>query len=136
VAEKITVSAHINASKQTCWDAYTLPEHIVKWNFAHESWHCPSATNDLRVGGTYFARMEARDGSSGFDFIAVYSALDMGNSFAYGFGDREAKVAFTDVSGDTEITVSFDAETENPVELQRNGWQAILNNYKSYAESL
>jgi uncharacterized protein YndB with AHSA1/START domain len=131
----ITVQAAIAASKQKVWDYYTQPEHITQWNFADVSWHCPTASNDLRIGGRYVARMEAKDGSVGFDFEAVYSEVSIGNSFSYGFGDRQAKVEFSEQQGMTEVSVTFDPETENSVELQKNGWQAILNNFKAYVES-
>lgn len=132
--EKITVSAEVNAPKSKVWDCYTQPEHITQWNFADANWHCPSATNELKIGGLYNARMEAKDGSFGFDFAAVYSELNIGESFVYGFGDRSASVTFEENQGVTTVTVSFDAENENPIELQRQGWQSILNNFKNYTE--
>jgi uncharacterized protein YndB with AHSA1/START domain len=131
---QITVSARIAAPKKQVWDFYTLPEHITQWNFADPSWHCPSASNDLRVGGTYVARMEARDGSFGFDFAVEYTAIEPEVSFSYVFGDRTATVQFNSDGAGTEVIVTFDPETENPVELQKNGWQAILNNFKKYVE--
>ena len=136
MSNKITVSALINADKSKVWDCYTNPAHIVNWNFADPSWQCPKAENDLTIGGKYLARMEAKDGSFGFDFEAIYTNIDMGNSFSYGFGDRFCDVSFKEVDGQTEITVSFDPETEHPVEMQQAGWQAILNNFKSYVESI
>ena len=136
MSNKITVSAIINAEKSKVWDSYTNPEHIVHWNFADPSWHCPKAENDMTVGGKYLARMEAKDGSFGFDFEAIYTNIDMGNAFSYGFGDRFCDVSFKEADGKTEITVSFDPETEHPLEMQQAGWQAILNNFKSYVESL
>jgi uncharacterized protein YndB with AHSA1/START domain len=133
--EKITISAIVSADKQKVWDYYTLPEHITKWNFADPSWHCPAASNDLRVGGRYLARMEARDGSFGFDFDAVYTDLNQGANFTYEFGGRFATVDFKEQNGATEVIVTFDPETENPIDLQKNGWQAILNNFKKYTEN-
>jgi uncharacterized protein YndB with AHSA1/START domain len=132
--DKITVRATIAASKQNVWEFYTNPEHITQWNFADPSWHCPSASNELKVGGRYFARMEARDGSFGFDFEATYTEINLGESFTYEFGGRLAEVTFTDKDGQTEVQVSFDPETENSIELQRMGWQSILDNFKRYAE--
>ncbi|MCC6413385.1 MAG: SRPBCC family protein [Saprospiraceae bacterium] len=133
---KITVEATINAAPAKVWDYYTKPEHITQWNFADPSWHCPSAENDLRVGGKYRARMEAKDGSFGFDFEAVYSELVLGRKLTYQMTDgREATVTFDGNNGQTDVTVTFDAETENSVELQRGGWQAILDNFKKYTES-
>ncbi|MBP6239077.1 MAG: SRPBCC domain-containing protein [Saprospiraceae bacterium] len=136
MSNKITVSAMVNAEKSIVWDCYTNPKHIVHWNFADPSWHCPHAENDMTIGGKYVARMEARDGSIGFDFEANYTKIDMGHSYSYGFGDRFCDVSFIDKDGATEIIVSFDPETEHPVEMQQQGWQAILNNFKSYTESL
>ena len=133
--EKITITATIAADKQKVWDYYTHPEHITQWNFADPSWHCPVAANDLQPGGQYFARMEAKDGSIGFDFIANYTEIRPGEIFTYQFGDRTATVNFSENNGNTELTISFDPETENSVELQRNGWQAILNNFKHYTEN-
>lgn len=134
MSEKITVEATVQADAKRVWDCYTGPEHITQWNFADPSWHCPSATNDMQVGGVYNARMEARDGSFGFDFHAIYSEINPGKSFTYGFGDREATVAFDDQGDQTHVAVTFDPENENPLEMQRGGWQAILNNFKSYVE--
>ncbi|RRQ50462.1 activator of HSP90 ATPase [Maribacter algicola] len=133
--EKITIKVIVMANKQKVWDYYTLPEHIIKWNFADTSWHCPTATNDLNVGGRYLARMEAKDGSFGFDFDAVYTKIDKGQNFTYEFGGRYATVDFKETGGQTEVTITFDPETENSIELQRNGWQAILNNFKKYSET-
>lgn len=136
-AEKIQVQAVVLATVQKVWDSYTLPEHITQWNFADPSWHCPLAANDVRVGGEYLARMEARDGSFGFDFKTRYTEVEMGSFFAYDMEDgRQATVTFTDLGDQTEVVIVFDAETENTVELQRNGWQAILNNFKNYTEHL
>ncbi|MCX2574651.1 SRPBCC domain-containing protein [Pedobacter sandarakinus] len=132
---KITVEATIDAAKSKVWDYYTTPEHIIKWNFADPSWHCPKATNDMKIGGIYNARMEAKDGSSGFDFEAVYTDINDGNSFVYEFGGRQASVVFDEQDGNTKVSVTFDPETENPVTMQQQGWQAILNNFKNYTET-
>jgi uncharacterized protein YndB with AHSA1/START domain len=135
MSSKITIQATINASQKKTWDYYTMPEHITKWNFADPSWHCPSASNDLQVGGQYEARMEAKDGSFGFDFKARYTALDPGKSFTYKMEDgRQATVTFNGNEQQTDVTVVFDPEDENAVEMQKNGWQSILNNFKSYTE--
>lgn len=135
--EKVTVTAVINATPQKVWDYYTDPSHIIHWNFADPSWHCPSAVNDMRVGGTYNARMEAKDGSFGFDFEAVYTEIDPGKSFTYSFGGRLAtvQIAPTGDDGQTKITVMFDPEQEHSIDMQRQGWQAILNNFKLYTEN-
>ena len=133
--EKITVKATIKANAAKVWDYYTNPIHIVKWNFADPSWHCPTAVNDLKIGGTYNARMEAKDGSFGFNFEAVYEELKMGESFTYAFGGRKARVEFVALdANETNIIVSFDPEDQNPIEMQKAGWQAILNNFKNYVE--
>jgi uncharacterized protein YndB with AHSA1/START domain len=133
--KKITVNASIAATQQKVWDYYTLPEHITKWNFAHPSWHCPSASNDLKIGGLYHARMEAVDGSFGFDFDAIYTEINIGSNFTYGFAGRVVSVELRESNSHTAISVSFDPESENPIELQRDGWQAILNNFKRYVEA-
>ncbi len=135
IKEKITIKATVLADKQKVWDYYTLPEHITKWNFANPSWHCPTATNDMNVGGRYLARMEAKDGSFGFDFDAVYTEINEGQNFTYEFGGRFATIEFKDANEQTEVTITFDPETENSIELQRNGWQAILDNFKKYTEA-
>jgi uncharacterized protein YndB with AHSA1/START domain len=133
--EKIRVKATINADRQKVWNYYTKPEHITKWNFADPSWHCPTASNDMRVGGKYHARMEAKDGSFGFDFVAIYTEIIIEQQFSYEFGGRKATVMFNTVNNKTEIIIDFDAENENPIEMQKDGWQAILNNFKLYTET-
>ena len=133
----ITVTATVHAPLHTAWDAYTNPEHIVQWNFASDDWHCPSASNDLRVGGKFVSRMAAKDGSMGFDFEGEYTRVELHTSLAYRFGDRQAEIVFEPVAPDqTHVTVTFDPETENPEEMQRAGWQAILGNYKKHVEGL
>lgn len=132
----ITISASIQATPSKVWDYYTLPNHITQWNFADPSWHCPSASNDMRVGGKYAARMEAKDGSFGFTFEATYEQIDLGKSFSYVMpDDRKVVVSLKPEANYTLITVAFDPENENPLELQRGGWQAILDNFKKYVES-
>ncbi len=133
---KITISASISADIQKTWNYYTLPAHITKWNFASDDWHCPSASNDMQVGGKYIGRMEAKDGSFGFDFEAIYSEIKPYEHFTYlSEDDRQIDVFFKSNAGNTEITITFDAENENPIELQQQGWQAILNNFKKYIEA-
>lgn len=133
--ERITIKATVLADKQKVWNYYTQPEHITKWNFADPSWHCPTAKNDLKVGGRYVARMEAKDGSFGFDFDAVYKEVSQEENFTYEFGGRLATIEFKEKNGQTDVTVTFDPETENSIELQRTGWQAILDNFKKYTET-
>lgn len=133
--EKVTVTATINADVKKVWDYYTNPKHITNWNFADPSWRCPSASNDMKIGGAYKARMEAKDGSFGFDFEAIYTEIKEGKQFTYEFEGRSATVEFKDLGSKTEVIVVFDAENENPVEMQQEGWQAILSNFKTYTES-
>lgn len=133
---KITVKALIETPKSNAWEFYTNPIHIVNWNFAHPSWHCPSAENDMIIGGKYNARMEAKDGSFGFDFEATYKSIDMGNGFEYEMpNSRRVLVQFMEQGDSTEVIIQFDPEQENSRELQQQGWQAILNQFKQYAES-
>lgn len=132
---KITVQALIAANKEKVWDYYTLPEHIVKWNYASEDWCCPSASNDMQIGGTYLARMEAKDGSLGFDFEAIYSEINLHMNFMYSFADRSVSVNFHEKGDNTEVVILFDPETINTPERQKEGWQAILDNFKKYTES-
>lgn len=133
--DKILIHAIVLADIEKVWDYYTRPEHITKWNFASDDWQCPHASNDMRVGGKYLARMEAKDGSFGFDFEAVYEQIIVAERFSYTMPDgREVQVTFKDADGKTEVSINFDAETENSIELQRQGWQAILDNFKKYTE--
>ena len=133
--ETITISVTVRAEKNAVWECYTQPNHIINWNFADPSWHCPYATNDLTIGGRYVARMEARDGSFGFDFEATYTDVAIGESITYEFGGRYATISFAGENGQVTVTVTFIPETQNPIELQRNGWQAILDNFKRYTET-
>jgi uncharacterized protein YndB with AHSA1/START domain len=135
MAEKITVQVSINANKNKAWEYYTNPKHIINWNFADPTWHCPKAENDMKVGGIYNARMEAKDGSFGFDFKVIYTEIKIGEGFTYEFEGRLATITFSEKGNTTDINVVFDPETENSIELQKNGWQAILNNYKNYTEN-
>jgi uncharacterized protein YndB with AHSA1/START domain len=132
---KITVQATVNADTKKVWDYYNNPKHIIHWNFADPSWHCPSASNDMKKGGTYKARMEAKDGSFGFDFETIYTDIKEGEYFSSEFGGRSVTVQFNNLGNQTEVVVTFDPESENPIEMQKNGWQAILNNFKNYAEN-
>ena len=136
MSNKITITATINADVKKAWNYYTQPEHITQWNFADPSWQCPSASNDMQVGGKYAARMEAKDGSFGFDFEAIYDEIVDGKSFTYTIPDgRQVTVVFEPNGNQTEVTVTFDAENQNSLEMQKNGWQAILNNFKDYTEA-
>lgn len=132
----ITIDVNIAATLDKVWDFYTKPEHITQWNFADDSWHCPSAKNDLQKGGKYIARMEAKDGSFGFDFEAVYDELVPEEKMVFTLEDgRKTTVLFEESNAETKVTITFDAEKENSLEMQKNGWQAILNNFKKYTES-
>lgn len=133
---RITVQATIAANTKKVWDYYTRPEHITKWNFASDDWQCPTATNDMRVGGKYSSRMEAKDGSWGFDFEAIYDEVVTNEKFAYTMTDgRQATTRFENQGNATNVIITFDAEHENSIDLQREGWQAILNNFKKYVET-
>ena len=133
---KITVEAIVGASRKKVWDAYVEPKHITRWNFATEDWQCPSAKNDLKVGGKYAARMEAKDGSFGFDFEAIYDEVVEQKTLTYTMGDgRKATTKFEDLGDKTKVTTTFDAEAMNPEKMQQDGWQAILNNFKKYVET-
>ena len=132
----ITVETTVNAPVEKVWTLWTVPEHITQWNNASDEWHTPAAKNDLRTGGQFVFRMEAKNGSFGFDFGGVYDEVKTNELIAYTMGDgRKAKVVFTGTGDTTKIAEAFEAETENSIELQRGGWQAILDNFKKYAES-
>lgn len=136
MAEKIKIQATVAKTPAQAWACYTGPEHITQWNFASSDWCCPHATNDLRAGGKYSARMEAKDKSFGFDFEAIYDEVHEPKLLAYTMPDgRKVTTEFAAESAGTRVTTIFDAEAQNPVEMQREGWQAILNNFKNYAES-
>ena len=132
---RISVQITVNAPLDKVWDAYTNPDHIVHWNFASEDWYCPHSEVDLRVGGSFSSRMEAKDGSMGFDFAGVYTEIEPMKHLQYQFGDRFADVDFHEASGGVKVVVTFDPETENSLELQENGWQAILNNFAKHVLS-
>ncbi len=127
---KITVESIVKAPIQRVWDAYNSPADIVQWNAASPDWHTPRATVDLREGGRFVSRMEAKDGSFGFDFGGTYTKVVPLKSIAYRMDDnREATVDFSVQGATCVVTVTFDAETQNSAEMQRGGWQAILDNF-------
>lgn len=131
----ITVEATILAPVEKVWELWTTPHHIMKWNNASEDWHTPHAENDLRVGGRFVSRMAAKDGSMSFDFGGTYDQVKTNELIAYTMDDgRKTSVVFTKKGNQTYVSETFDAEGENSVEMQRAGWQAILNNFKKYAE--
>ena len=132
----ITIEAIVNRNSLDIWTLWTQPEHITKWNRASDDWHSPRAENDLRVGGRFLTRMEAKDGSVGFDFSGVYNEVIEHKKIHYTMDDgREVETLFNEENGQTKIIITFDAEKENPLEMQRDGWQAILNSFKRYAEA-
>jgi uncharacterized protein YndB with AHSA1/START domain len=138
-AEKvtITVEATVNAPIEKVWNLWTNPEHIINWNNASDDWHTPRAENDLREGGKFLARMEAKDGSFGFDFGGVYDKIKTNELIAYTIGDgRTVNVSFTQNGNTTKVTEIFEAENTHSIEMQQGGWQAILNSFKKYAESI
>ncbi len=131
----ITVETIVNAPVAKVWTLWTEPEHIMNWNSASPDWHTPSATNDLREGGSFTSRMEAKDGSFGFDFGGTYTKVLEHEHIAYAMSDgRTVTVTFAEIGGKTFVSETFDPETENPPEMQRAGWQSILDNFKKYAE--
>ncbi len=135
--ERITVKSTVKASVKKVWDVWSDPKHIVMWNTPSRDWHTPRAENDLRVGGTFLSRMEAKDGSFGFDFGGTYNEVVPQKRMAYTLGDgRKVEIDFKQQKGQTEIVTTFDPETENTMETQRDGWQAILDSFKRYKESM
>ncbi|MGQ9644321.1 MAG: SRPBCC family protein [Ignavibacterium sp.] len=130
---KIMVEASINVPVEKVWSCYTLPEEITNWNFASDDWCCPSAVNDLRAGEKFSWRMEAKDKSNGFDFEGIYTEIIPHNKIAYRMlDDREAEIIFNAFENQTEVTITFEAENVFPIEMQKAGWQSILNNFKKY----
>jgi uncharacterized protein YndB with AHSA1/START domain len=133
---KVTVETTVSAPVQKVWKLWSEPEHITKWNSASEDWHTPRAENDLRTGGKFSSRMEAKDGSFGFDFGGMYNNVVTNELIEYTMEDnRTVSVRFTANGNETTVTETFDAENQNPVEMQRMGWQAILDNFKKYVEA-
>ncbi len=131
---QIAVETTVAAPVERVWRAYTTPEAITRWNAASDDWHTTAAAVDLRPGGAFSSRMEAKDGSAGFDFAGTYTDVLEHERIAYTFGDRGAEVAFRATTAGTDVRVTFDAEDMHPAEQQRQGWQAILDNFKRYAE--
>lgn len=132
----ITVENTINAPIEKVWQYWNEPKHIMQWNSASPDWHSPSAANDLRVGGSFSYRMEARDGSMGFDFAGTYDAVKEHELMEYTMGDgRRVQNLFNTKGNQVHLVVNFDAETENPIDMQRFGWQSILDSFKKYVET-
>lgn len=132
---KITVESIVHAPVAEVRRAYTTPDDIKQWNTASDDWHTTQSTVDLRVGGACTSRMEAKDGSFGFDFAGTYTKIVPHELLEFSFGDRAASVEFVTGAKGVTVRVTFDAETENSVEQQQQGWQAILNNFAKYVEA-
>lgn len=133
----ITVQTKIKAPLETVWRKWTLPEHIVHWNYVSDDWHCPSASNELHTGGKFVMTMAAKDGSVSFDFSGTYTLVEPMECIAYFTDDgREVKITFSGKNNSVILSETFEAEDQNPVEMQKMGWQAILDNFRKYAENL
>jgi uncharacterized protein YndB with AHSA1/START domain len=135
--QKITIQTTVKAPLEKAWSLWNTPEHVTQWNSASPDWHSPRAENDLRAGGTFNYRMEARDGSNGFDFFGTYDEVQPHKRIAYTIGDgRKVEVNFSGIGDSTTIVQTFEAEETNPIEMQQQGWQTIMDNFKKYTESL
>ena len=132
---KITVETNVAAPIEMVWEAYTTPEDIKQWNAASDDWHTTSASVDLREGGTFSSRMEAKDGSMGFDFAGTYTKIIEHKLIEYSFGDRSAQVVFASHPTGVGVRVTFDSDPTHSIEQQHDGWQAILNNFARHVES-
>jgi len=132
---KITVETNVAAPIEMVWEAYTTPDDIKQWNAASDDWHTTSASVDLREAGTFSSRMEAKDGSMGFDFAGTYTKIIEHKLIEYSFGDRSAQVVFTPHPTGIGVRVTFDSDPTHSTEQQRGGWQAILNNFARHVES-
>ena len=133
----ITVSVKVKGRLEEIWDHFTNPEHIINWNFASEDWCSPRANNDLRIGGKFMTRMEAKDGSFGFDFEGIYTEVTEYKGYTYELEDgRLVVVSFEVIDGGVMVREDFDSESENTAEAQEYGWQCILENFKKYSEAL
>jgi len=132
----ITVTATINAPVEKVWNYWTSPEHITQWYNASDDWHAPRAENDVQAGGKFITRMEAKDGSFGFDFNGIYDEIKTNELISYTIeGGRKVSITFSENGNETIVTETFEAENENPIDMQRAGWQAISDNFKKYVEA-
>ncbi|WP_421894558.1 SRPBCC family protein [Marinoscillum sp.] len=132
----ITIQTSIKAAIEKVWQLWSNPADITKWSTPSPDWHTTKAENDLRTGGKFLSRMEAKDGSFGFDFSGVYDQVKTHQQMDYTLDDgRKVQITFAVQGSETTITQTFEPEAENPIEMQREGWQAILNNFKQYAEA-
>jgi uncharacterized protein YndB with AHSA1/START domain len=132
----ITVETTVNAPVAKVWEYWTTPKHIIQWNAASDDWHTTRAENDLRVGGNFLSRMEAKDGSLGFDFGGVYDKITENDFIEYTMGDgRKVEITFSGDENETTVVETFEAEDTNSIEMQRGGWQTIMDNFKKYTET-
>lgn len=132
----ITIEATVNAPVEKVWKYWGEPKHITRWAFASEDWHAPSSENDLRTGGKFSTTMAAKDGSFSFEFGGVYDKVEQHKTINYTIGDgRKVQNSFSGTGNETKIVQSFEAEEQNSIDMQRGGWQAILNNFKKYVEN-
>ncbi|KRF13644.1 SRPBCC family protein [Paenibacillus sp. Soil787] len=132
----ITVETTVHAPVGKVWEYWTEPQHITKWSFASDDWHAPNAENDVRVGGKFLTRMEAKDGSFGFDFGGVYDEVRINEFISYTLGDgRKVTITFISQENETKVIEVFEAETANSIEMQKAGWQTFLDNFKKYSEN-
>lgn len=137
MSQKITVQVEVNAPLEKVWECFTSPEHVTQWNHASDDWHSPRAENNLMVGGKFNYRMEAKDGSEGFDFEGMYEEVVPHQKIIYtmiGDDRRRVEEFFEEKDNHTHVTITFDAEETNPIEMQRGGWQSILDNFKKHVE--
>ncbi len=131
----IKIETTVNVPIDKVWGYWSEPRHIMNWCNASPDWHTPKADNDLKVGGKFNTRMEAKDGSFGFDFWGIYDTIIQNKNIAYTMGDgRKVNIDFKEIGGRVKIVEIFEPENENPLEMQKDGWQAILTNFKNYAE--
>ncbi len=132
----VTVETTVQAPIEKVWDYLTQPAHITKWNFASHDWCCPTATNDLKVGGKFSYRMESKDGRHGFDFGGVYTLVEPQHKISYKLADdRTVDITFVTQGNTVKVMETFAAESQNTIEMQRSGWQSILNNFKKHVEN-
>lgn len=137
MAETVTIETFVKAPVIKVWGYWTEPNHIKKWNKASETWHTPYAENDLRVGGRFHSRMEAVDGSQGFDFTGTYDEVELLKVIAYTLDDgRMVRITFEDTGGNTRVIQQFEPESAHPIEFQKQGWKAILNQFTAYVEKI
>ena len=134
--KNIIVTATITAPIDKVWNYWILPEHITQWYNASDDWHAPHAENDVQEGGKFSTRMEAKDGSFGFDFNGIYDEIKTNELISYTIeGGRKVSITFSENGNETIVTETFEAENENPIDMQRAGWQSILDNFKKYTET-